>query len=161
MTSVNQPLRVAEKRMNVGEFEETAILGGGDPFSPTTKVHPSVLSVLGNLNTDRSFAVPEEIEGRRLALAEWIADPHNPLTTRSIVNRVWMWHFGQPIAGNPNNFGSTGKKPTHPELLDWLASTLVEENWSLKALHRIIMKSHAYRRAAYMDTSQSQLSRGD
>jgi uncharacterized protein DUF1553 len=80
-------------------------------------------------------------------LAEWIADPRNPLTCRVIVNRVWQWHFGQALAGNANNFGSTGKPPTHPELLDWLAASLVEHGWSLKQLHRAIMTSAAYRRS--------------
>ena len=83
----------------------------------------------------------------RSALADWIASPTNPLTARSIANRIWQWHFGQGLAGNPNNFGTTGKKPTHPELLDWLAATLIEEGWSLKALHRHIIMSHAYRRS--------------
>jgi hypothetical protein len=64
------------------------------------------------------------------------------------VNRVWLWHFGEPLAGNPNNFGSTGKRPAHPELLDWLAATFVEQKWSFKALHRAIMLSAAYRRSA-------------
>ena len=64
------------------------------------------------------------------------------------MNRLWLWHFGQAIAGNPNNFGSTGKKPTHPELLDWLAATLVEKGWSFKEMHRVIMMSDAYRRSS-------------
>jgi hypothetical protein len=84
---------------------------------------------------------------RSAAFAAWVADQANPLTTRAIVNRVWLWHFGQPLAGNPNNFGSTGKKPTHPELLDWLAATFVEEGWSFKKLHRLITTSEAYRRS--------------
>ena len=99
----------------------------------------------------RSFLaadVPTAIEGRRTAFAAWVASADNPLTTRVIANRVWLWHFGRPLAGNPNNFGSTGGKPTHPELLDWLAATLVEQGWSLKALHRLIMTSAAYRRSA-------------
>jgi hypothetical protein len=93
-------------------------------------------------------AVPETIEGRRAALADWIASPDNPLTARSIVNRIWLWHFGRGIAGNPNNFGATGKKPTHPELLDWLAAAFVEDGWSFKSMHRRIMLSQAYRRAS-------------
>ncbi len=113
MKSVLQPQRMPENRMSVGELEETAILSGGDPFSPTTKVKPAVLSVLANLDAQFAAKIPDAIHGRRMALADWIANPRNPLTTRSIVNRIWMWHFGQPIAGNPNNFGSTGKKPTH------------------------------------------------
>jgi hypothetical protein len=103
--------------------------------------------VLSAIGLPPPSAIPAAIEGRRAAFAAWVADPANPLTTRAIVNRVWLWHFGQPLAGNPNNFGSTGKKPTHPELLDWLAATFVEEGWSFKKLHRLIMTSEAYRRS--------------
>ncbi len=143
--SVNAPLRMPAARLTEGELETTCILTGGDPFSPGEKVAPGVLSVLGSV---RREALPEAVEGRRRALAEWVADPANALATRAIVNRVWLWHFGQPLAGNPNNFGSTGKKPTHPELLDWLAATFVEQGWSLKHLHRLIMTSAAYRRSS-------------
>lgn len=149
---VNAPTRVPVDRMTAGELESSCILIGGDPFTEGTKVKPGVLSVLGAI---QQLAIPESIEGRRLALAEWVASKNNPLTTRTIVNRVWMWHFGEPIAGNPNNFGSTGKKPTHPELLDWLAATLVEHNWSLKALHRAIMTSEAYRRSSKHPDNES------
>jgi hypothetical protein len=131
--------------MSAGELEETCILTGGDPFASGTKVKPGVLSVLGSV---QKTPIPDAIEGRRKAFAEWVASSDNPLTSRAIVNRVWMWHFGQPLAGNPNNFGSTGKKPTHPELLDWLAAKFVESGWSFKALHRLIMTSEAYRRSA-------------
>jgi hypothetical protein len=92
--------------------------------------------------------LPKTVEGRRLGLARWIADPDNPLTTRSIVNRVWQWHFGKGLAANANNFGAKGAKPTHPQLLDFLASDLVEGGWSIKRLHRLIMISDVYRRAA-------------
>ena len=150
--SVMQPQRIPKDRLTDGELEETAILGGGDPFSPTTTVKPSVMSLLVSLDSKSKVEIPESIQGRRLALANWVADPNNPLTTRSIANRIWQWHFNQPIAGNPNNFGSTGKRPTHPELLNWLASTLVEEGWSIKAMHRHIMLSEAYRRNATFAT---------
>jgi cytochrome c553 len=149
--SVYAPLRMPMDRMTAGELEQTAILGGGDPFSPTTPVKPDVLSALSAFNTELGAAIPEEIEGRRSALAQWVADARNPLTTRAVVNRIWLWHFGQAIAGNPNNFGSTGKKPTHPELLDWLAATFVEQGWSFKNMHRLIMTSAAYRRGAEVE----------
>ncbi len=149
VTSIYQPIRMPQDRMTMGELEQTAILGGGDPFSPTQPVKPGVLSVLG------SVEFPDAIEGRRTALANWIANAHNPLTTRAIVNRLWLWHFGQAIAGNPNNFGSTGKKPTHPELLDWLAATLVDKNWSIKEMHRLIMTSAAYQRSSEIKTEVS------
>ena len=147
VTSITQPIRMPQDRMTTGELEQTAILGGGDPFSPTHPVKPAALSVLG------SVEFPDAIEGRRTALANWIASKDNPLTTRTVVNRLWLWHFGQAIAGNPNNFGSTGKKPTHPELLDWLAATLIEKNWSIKEMHRIIMTSAAYQRSSEIEGS--------
>lgn len=142
VVSVYQPIRMPQNPMSAGELEKTAILSGGDPFSPTLPVKPGVLSVLN------SIEFPDAITGRRTALADWIASRDNPLTTRVIVNRLWLWHFGQAIAGNPNNFGSTGKKPTHSALLDWLAATLLEKNWSIKELHRLIMTSAAYQRSS-------------
>jgi mono/diheme cytochrome c family protein len=144
LKSVNAPMRMPATRMTEGELEETRILPYGDPFGGQEPVAPGVLSAIG---LPPPSAIPAAIEGRRAAFAAWVADPANPLTTRAIVNRVWLWHFGQPLAGNPNNFGSTGKKPTHPELLDWLAATFVEEGWSFKKLHRLIMTSEAYRRS--------------
>jgi cytochrome c553 len=84
----------------------------------------------------------------RLELARAIADPANPLTARVLVNRVWMHHFGAPLVGTPSDFGTRGEPPTHPELLDWLAATLLDDGWSLKALHRRIMLSSAYQQAS-------------
>ena len=144
LTNISNPLRMPDNRMTKGELEDTQILPYGDPFGGTESVPPGVLSALG---IDPPEPLTTDIEGRRRAFAEWVARPDNALTTRAIVNRVWLWHFGQPIAGNPNNFGSTGKPPTHPELLDWLATELVEGDWSIKALHRTIMTSDAYRRS--------------
>lgn len=143
--SITAPLRVPDDRLTMGELEETCILSGGDPFGSGDKVKPGVLSVLGDLQEE---PISDAIEGRRKVFADWVANANNPLTTRAIANRIWLWHFNQPIAGNPNNFGSTGKKPSHPKLLDWLASTFVEKGWKFKSLHRIIMNSEAYRRSA-------------
>ena len=143
--AVLAPVRMPTNRMTDGELEETCVLTGGDPFASGQKVKPGVLSVIGSV---QKTPIPDAIEGRRKAFADWVASPENPLTTRAIANRIWLWHFGQPIAGNPNNFGSTGKKPTHPELLDWLAATFVEQGWSFKAMHRIILNAEAYRRSA-------------
>jgi hypothetical protein len=144
--SVNSPQRMPASRMREGELEETCILAGGDPFSPTQPVQPGVLSVVEQQETDSAGS--PEISGRRLALADWIASADNPLTARVMANRIWQWHFGQAIAGNPNNFGATGKKPTHPELLDYLAAKFIDSRWSVKAVHRLIMSSEAYRRAS-------------
>jgi mono/diheme cytochrome c family protein len=146
--SVNNPFRMPANRMTAGELEETAILVGGDPFSPGKPVQPDVLKVVAALNPAMTATIATNIEGRRAALAKWITDPRHPLTPRVMVNRIWQWHFGQAIAGNPNNFGATGKKPTHPELLDWLAATFVEQGWSVKAMHRLILSSEAYRRSS-------------
>ncbi len=131
--------------MGEGVVEETTILTGGDPFSAGEPVTPGVLSALpGSMDAD----LPTGVDGRRTALAAWIASGENPLTSRVLVNRLWNNHFGRGIAGNPNNFGVTGKKPTHGELLDWLAREFaVETNWSIKQMHRVIMNSDAYRRS--------------
>ena len=143
--SVNAPVRVPGERLQAGELEETCILTGGDPFSPGARVAPGVLSALGGAAT---VSLPETIDGRRRALADWVASPANPLTARVIVNRVWQWHFGRALAANPNNFGVSGGKPSHPALLDWLAATFVESGWSIKHLHRLIVTSAAYARSS-------------
>ena len=145
LKSVNRPLRIPKDRLTNGELETSSILVGGDPFSPGEAVSPGVLTIL---NDGQPYPIPHAIDGRRRAFAHWVASPENPLMTRAIVNRVWMWHFGQAIAGNPNNFGSTGAPPTHPELLDFLAASLVENGWSIKSLHRAIMNSETYRRSS-------------
>ena len=127
-----------------GVLEQTSILKGGSIFSPTEPVSPGVLSAVpGGLELN----IPNSLGGRRTALANWIVSPSNSLTARVMVNRIWHYHFGRGIAGNPNNFGATGKKPTHPQLLDWLAGEFVNSGWSIKHMHRVIMNSNAYRRS--------------
>jgi len=157
MKSVTAPVRLPADVPQSGEIEQTCILAGGDAFSPRDVVTPGVMSVLPESNdTDHKTllnTVPTGLEGRRLAFATWLTNPANPLTPRVIANRIWLWHFGQGLAGNPNNFGATGKKPTDPQLLDWLAATLVDERWSLKQMHRLIMSSEAYRRSALFPDS--------
>lgn len=149
LTAVSRPTRLPGNALTEGELEETMVLAGGDPFSQGPVVKPGVLSAVQSLSAVGHNAIPSTVDGRRLAFADWVANDRNPLTTRAIVNRVWMWHFGDAIAGNPNNFGSTGKPPTHPELLDWLAATFVENGWSIKTLHRQIMTSQTYRRSCH------------
>ncbi len=125
--------------------EPIHILTGGSIETPGERVAPGVLSLFaGSLENS---SVTEDMSGRRTELAQWMTAKDNPLTARVMVNRVWQWHFGRAIAGNPNNFGGTGKLPTHPGLLDWLAATFVREGWSLKKLHRHILTSSAYRRS--------------
>lgn len=130
---------------------DSRILAGGALEAPGDKVTPGVLSALGVPVAESKegdlYQLNDALEGRRLGLAKWIADPRNPLTARSIVNRVWQYHFGKPLAGNPNNFGVKGAKPTHPKLLDWLAADFVENGWKMKRLHRLIMSSQTYQQA--------------
>jgi hypothetical protein len=89
--------------------------------------------------------------GRRRALAEWLTSTDNPLTARVMVNRIWHHHFGRGIVATPDNFGKMGDKPTHPELLDWLAVEFMTRGWSVKQMHRLIMTSDAYRRASQFE----------
>jgi hypothetical protein len=98
--------------------------------------------------SDLEMHIADRKDGRRLALAKWIAHPEHPLTVRSIVNRVWQFHFGKGLAEDPNNFGSTSKRPGNIELLDFLAGYLIKNQWSLKKLHRIILSSDAYQRSS-------------
>lgn len=130
---------------------ESFILTGGSLEAKGEKVTPGVLSALAIPTEDASkedpYQISDDVNGRRLTLAKWIAHPKNPLTARSIVNRVWQYHFGKPLAGNPNNFGVKGAKPTHPELLDWLAADFVEHGWKLKRLHKMIMQSATYQQS--------------
>ena len=90
---------------------------------------------------------PEQQSGR-LELARWLASPEHPLTARVMVNRIWRWHFGRGLVASTDNFGALGQRPSHPELLDWLAHRFIDSGWSVKALHRLIMNSDAYQRAA-------------
>ncbi|HEX7897876.1 MAG TPA: PSD1 and planctomycete cytochrome C domain-containing protein [Planctomycetota bacterium] len=123
-----------------GEAADVFVLKGGALDAPGDRVEPGVPSAPVGLRA------PERPD--RLGLARWIADPANPLAPRVIVNRVWQHHFGgKGIVATPNNLGKMGKRPTHPELLDWLAGWFVKNGRSLKALHRLILTSDAYRRS--------------
>ena len=143
------PQRVPTAPLKDGTLEASRILTGGDAFSEGGAVKPNALSVLNRFVPELAkVPFPDSPVGRRTALAEWISHPENPLTYRSIANRIWQWHFGQPLAGNPNNLGATGKKPSHPELLDWLAIEFRDSGGSFKGMHRLIMNSKAYQRSS-------------
>src|SRR5262249_51335476 len=101
----------------------------GDPLQKREVIAPAALSAFG-AKLSPPAATPEQ--QRRLALAKWIADPRHPLTARVIVNRLWHYHFGTGLVATPSDFGLNGAKPSHPELLDWLADELVRSGWSLK-----------------------------
>ncbi|MCC6510746.1 MAG: DUF1553 domain-containing protein, partial [Pirellulaceae bacterium] len=93
---------------------------------------------------------PTQSTGRRTALAQWLGSRTNPLTARIAINHMWLRHFGSPLVETVDNFGIQGKTPTHPELLDWLAVELMNQHWSMKAMHRLMVTSAAYRRSSYI-----------
>ena len=132
----------------VGRFvppPSTFRLHRGDPMQPRDEVAPGGLSAI---HLPFEMADGSNEQQRRLALARWIASGENPLTARVIVNRIWQYHFGEGLVSTPSDFGANGAQPTHPELLDWLASELVAHGWSLKHLHRLILRSATYQQAS-------------
>ncbi len=125
---------------------ETHVMLRGNPHVPGDKVEPGFLTVLNA--PDPTIPKPPpgaKTTGRRSALANWLIDPANPLPGRVMANRLWQHHFGRGIVRSPNNFGTQGDKPTHPALLDWLASELNANGGRLKSLHKLIMTSNTYR----------------
>ncbi|MEQ8764783.1 MAG: PSD1 and planctomycete cytochrome C domain-containing protein [Planctomycetota bacterium] len=137
------------------------VLGRGDVDQPLEEVGPGALSGLPSL--DHHFRGLEgSSEGRRrAALAAWLTDPENPLTWRSIVNRVWQYHFGRGLVDTPNDFGRMGSSPTHPELLDWLAAWFRDQGGSFKALHRLILTSQAYQQSSEHHEGASMMDGGN
>lgn len=149
----------------------THLLVRGSAATPGAEVQPGFLSVLAptaskdSSNATASLEIPPNppppqseskspirdlfpTSGRRLQLAKWLADPFHPLTARVMVNRIWHYHFGRGIVASTSDFGKTGSLPTHPELLDFLASEFIERGWSIKHIHRLILRSEAYRRSS-------------
>jgi len=133
-----------------GEAPPTFLLKRGDWRKPDEEVQPGFPeSVSLELPVDRSNRPNKsDTTHRRSQLALWITAPENPLTARVIVNRIWQSHFGRGIVGTPGDFGVQGDRPSHPELLDWLARELVRNNWSLKAIHKLIVTSAVYQQNA-------------
>ena len=133
-----------------GRVPETKVFHRGDHGQPKATVTPGELSVLAGpaIEPFLPAAVPSGSSGRRLAYARWLAGGGHPLVARVLVNRFWMHHFGRGIVPTPGDFGLAGERPSHPELLDWLARRFMEGGWRLKALHRLVVASTAYRQAA-------------
>ncbi len=134
------------------------LLSRGDPEQPKEEVLPEILSIFSvafRSAKERSFAERKAIlvseQDRRRELAEWIVSPQNPLTARVMVNRIWQGHFGTGLVETPSDFGRMGMKPTHPELLDWLADEFIRSGWSIKHMHRLIVLSATYQQRS--DTS--------
>lgn len=134
------------------DIAPTRILIRGNYNQPGEAVEPGFPSAItGNfepavLETDRYRQFPTR--GRRMTLAKWIASPDNPLTARVMVNRIWQYHFGAGIVRTSSDFGKNGERPTHPELLDWLAVQFVESGWDIKAMHKLILLSNTYQQAS-------------
>jgi mono/diheme cytochrome c family protein len=143
LASLKQP-----RKAYIGDFRQpppTRRLFRGDPMAPREAVSPGSLTAFGGTWELPADAPERE---RRRALADWVASPGNPLTARVIVNRLWHHHFGTGIVDTPSDLGVNGGRPSHPELLDWLASELVESGWRLKPLHKRMVTSRAYRQAS-------------
>jgi hypothetical protein len=126
----------------------TFTLYGGAYDAQVDEVEPGFLTILDPKPAKIDPPAGLESTGRRTALARWIASASNPLTARVIVNRIWYYHFGRGLVATPSNFGVSGEEPTHPELLDWLATEMVRGGWSVKRLHRLIMRSRVYQQAS-------------
>jgi len=151
------PPKVAELRKATPDLPRGYFMTEPTPKSPDThllirgkatragpKVAPGMPAVL--VANQPAFLPPDEKTSlRRLTLAKWLASPKHPLTARVMVNRIWHYHFGEGIVRTPNDFGVIGQPPTHPELLDWLAAKFVEEGWSIKKMHQLILTSNTYR----------------
>jgi mono/diheme cytochrome c family protein len=134
-----------------GQPSPTYLLQRGDYLRPGPLVGPGVPSVLTDGKTPFEVKPPwpgAKKTGRRLALARWLTRPDHPLTARVLVNRLWKQHFGTGIVKTLDNFGKVGARPTHPELLDWLAVEFVRRGWSIKAMHRLMMTSATYRQSS-------------
>ncbi|MEQ1826247.1 MAG: DUF1553 domain-containing protein [Pirellula sp.] len=128
--------------------EPTRVHIGGDPMKNGDLITPSSLSVLDHATTRFELAEDAPESERRLALARWIVSPENPLTARVLANRVWQYHFGTGIVDTPSDFGFLGSRPTHPELIDYLANRLIANQWKLKLLHREILLSQTYQQSS-------------
>ena len=137
--------------------DRTYLLRRGDPEQPldeTTPVVPAMFSQTFSDAVNHWMASNEQPltseQRRRLSLANWIASPKNPLTARVLVNRIWQQHFGLGLVDTPNDFGINGVKPSHPELLDWLAQEFIDSGWSVKHVHRLILNSATYRQSSHV-----------
>lgn len=135
-------------RVYAGNFTDpgvTKLLHRGDPMMERHEIPPGVVK---GIAPELAIEPTTPDQQRRIALADYICDPQNPLTARVMVNRIWQHHFGEGIVRTPSDFGSMGAKPSHPELLDWLATRFMESGWRMKAMHKLILTSSTYRQSS-------------
>ena len=143
-----------------GEPSLTYIFRRGESTNPGRLVGPGVPSALTDGKTFFEPTPPwpgSKKTGRRLAFSKWLIHPEHPLTARVMVNRIWYHHFGRGLVKSLGNFGKTGVPPSHPELLDWLATEFVSHGWSVKKMHRLIMNSSAYRQSSKLTPKLEEL----
>lgn len=164
LRAIFEPAVSVKKNKSLSVLNETAdtvpvshLMIRGDWQRVGPEVSPG-LPRIANLTGNKFAPEPShQTTGRRAALAKWLIDSKNPLTARVIANRVWQFHFGNGLSQTPSDFGIVGDEPTHPELLDWLATELVRQDWSLKQLHRLIVTSATYRQASISENDSSTL----
>lgn len=140
-----------------GHRPKTFLFHRGDHRQPKDEILPGDLTI--SAPEGESVEIPVDdpnlpTSGRRLAYARRLTNGEHPLVARVLVNRIWIHHFGRGIVGTPSDFGRLGERPTHPELLDWLADEFVRQGWSLKTMHRLIMHSTAYRQSSEQDSQR-------
>ena len=147
-----KPLPVVQGVMDVGPNPPPSyFLHRGSVAAKGTQMPPGTIGVLNPAGANLEFPKSNpggKTSGRRLNLANWIANPDNPLTARVIVNRIWQYHFGRGICGTPNDFGHMGQAPVNQALLDWLATEFVRQGWSVKAIQRLILNSRTYQQSS-------------
>jgi hypothetical protein len=142
-----RPFRRVSYAVAPRQPEPARFLVRGDLRQPTALLSPGGIAALVGVSPEFHLTADAPEAQRRLALVRWLTSPRNPLFARVIVNRLWQHHFGLGLVDTPNDFGFNGGRPSHPGLLDWLAATLIERNWSLKSLQREIVLSATYRQS--------------
>lgn len=161
LRAIFEPAVTLKKNQSVSTFDErpattlvSHLMLRGDWRRPGPELAPAFPRIANPSSQPFAVAPADGSTGRRAALAHWLTSTDNPLTSRVIANRVWQWHFGDGLSRTPSDVGVTGDEPSHPELLDWLATELVRSNWSLKHLQRLILTSATYRQASLPRSSE-------
>jgi cytochrome c553 len=141
-----------------GQVPKSKLFNRGDHEQPKQEVQPGEIGILAgpSIESFKPVQVSSGSTGRRLAYAQWLTSGKHPLTARVLVNRFWLHHMGRGLVNTPGDFGRQGERPSHPELLDWLADAFVRGGWKLKPLHRLIVLSSAYRQSSVQEASLRQ-----